>query len=1099
MKIVELARAARALALLVLVLGLFGQPVMAQQTSADVRGQVLATDGSPVQGAEVRITHLPSGTVNRSQTGGTGQFFASGLRVGGPYEIRVVSDEYQTTVRDNLFLQPGSQDRLAITVEPAGEVTDVVTVTAQRSALGELNSGVGTAFSARDIANQPSVQRDVIKTLLRDPLAQSDGEGQLSVAGTNPRFNGLSIDGSLQQDDFGLSDSTYATSRSPINLDAVESATLIASDYSVTATGFTGGLVNVVTKSGTNEFDGNIYYAYRDDDFVGDKFDGGRFDSGPFEEEEYGFTLGGPIIKDKLFFFVSYDEFDGTAQVDFSQDDEDAGLDPAIFDALNDIIQTSFGFDALSRPATASIPETSERILVKLDWNINDDHRASFTWQDTEEGGTRGVGNDNFESAFYDTPTTLEAYTLQLFSDWTNSFSTTLRANFKEFESGQICRAGPDIGHLRIFLEPEDLAGTDLEGLIAPGSREVELTAGCDRFRHANDFSDERLQLFFSGDYIVGNHVVTGGAEWEEYELFNLFVERSRGRFTFTSLDDLINGNAIGSRNNGVEFRSVPSLDPLDAAAEWSYDKLSLFLGDKWAVTPELEFSYGLRYERFIQDDEPAFSQDIQNRFGVDTRANLDGNDLIMPRVGFLWQPLDRTSVSGGVGLFAGGNPQVWISNAFQPPTSFRRGNFNNVNPSEIPQALLNEVAVASTTVIDVIDDDFDTPSDWKASLRVEQDFDANLGGLDLGDDYRFTAQYLYTRTNKGFRWQNLAQTDLAEALPAGVAPDGRPIWADLQDLGISNLTQLTNFDDGESHVFTVALGKTFDFGFNFDVSYAFQDIEAVTEGGSSRGISSFRGIDDIDPNNPSPRISPFEIRNSIKFNFGYENTFVSNLITRVDVFGQLFSGDVWTPTFDVDRDNALFGRPGDGESPFDNSPLYIPTPGGDPRAVFGSGFDQAGFFDFVEDNGLPVGQVAKVHSRRSGWNNIWDLRFQQELPGIPGLDRFIGDNRFKLIFDVENFANLLNNDWGRVTEFPAGFPFFGDAPIVEADLVSAEDVAANGIDDATALVGDAPRLACQSQDDCLFRFNSFRDQPTSVSVPSQSIYRLRLTLRYDF
>jgi len=1084
------ARAGRMLAVLSLVaLGLPGLG-HAQSTSSELRGQVTAEDGRPIAGAEVIIIHVPSGTTSTAETGGTGQFYQSGLRVGGPYEVLVSAEGFQGGVRENLFLDPGSQPPLRIALAGAAAELDTVRVTgAALNRAAELNNGVGSTYSARDIANQPSVERDVIKTLLRDPLAQSDGVGQLSVAGVNPRFNGLSIDGSLQQDDFGLSDSTYATSRSPINLDAIESATLVASDYSVTATGFTGGLVNVVTKSGTNEFDGNLYYAYRDDDFVGNKFDGGRFNPAAFDEEEYGFTLGGPILKDRLFFFVSYDEFDASTPADFAGDDEQDGIDPALFGELNSIIQESLGVDALGRPATASIPETSERILVKLDWNITDDHRASFTWQDTEENGTQGVGNSNFESAFYDTPTTLEAYTFQLFSDWSYNFSTTFRANFKEFDRGQICRAGPDVGEIDIRISPEDLAGTSLEGLLTDDAGTQFLTAGCDRFRHANDFSDERLQLFFSGDYFVGDHVITGGVEWEEYELFNLFVERSRGEFIFNGLDDLINGSAE------VGFRSVPSLDPNDAAAEWSYDKLSLFVGDKWAITPAFELSAGLRYERFIQDDEPQFSQDIQDRFGVDSTANLDGNDLIMPRVGFLWTPLPRTSVSGGVGLFAGGNPQVWISNAFQPPTSLISGTFDNVDPRQVPQALLDQAAVADTTTIDVIDEDFDTPSDWKASLRIEQGFDANIGGVDLGENYRFTAQYLYTRTNKGFRWKNLAQTDLAEALPAGVAPDGRPIWADLQDLGISNLTQLTNFDEGESHVFTVALGKTFDFGFNFDISYAFQDVEAVTEGGSSRGISSFRGIDDIDPNFPDPRISPFEVRNSIKFNFGYENTFIGNLATRVDIFGQLTSGDVWTPNFDTNSGNALFGRPGDFESPFDNRPLYIPTPNGDPRVVFSPDFDQAGFFGFVEDNGLPVGQIAKVHSRRSAWNNIWDLRFQQELPGIPGIGRFIGDNRFKVILDIENFPNLLNSDWGKVEEGPR----FTDLAIVQADLVSAEDVAANGIEGATALTGDAPRLACQSEDDCLFRFNTFRDRDTSFDVPELSTYRIRLTFRYDF
>ncbi len=1071
-----------------LAIGFAGQAI-AQVTSADIRGQVVDAAGNPIAGAEIRVTHLPSGTVSRGQSSGTGQFFQSGLRVGGPYEISVTAPDFQGSTRDNVFLQPGTQNPFRFELASASLTLDAVQVTGVSiNRAVELNNGVGSTFSARDIQNQPSVSRDVIRTLLRDPLAQSDGTGNLSVAGVNPRFNGLSIDGSLQQDDFGLGDSTYATARSPINLDAIESVTLVASDYSVTATGFTGGLVNIVTKSGTNEFDGNVYYAYRDEDYVGNNFDGGRFNPAAFDEEEYGFTLSGPIIKDKLFFFVSYDEFDASEPVDFARFDQQDGINPAIFGELNDIILQRYGYDALGRPASAAVPETSERTLVKLDWNINLDHRASFTYQNTEESGTSGINNNNFESTFYDTPTTLDAYTFQLFSDWSYNFSTTLRVNYKEFDRGQICRAGPDVGTLQIRLRPEQLVGTSLEGMLTRDGQTTFL-AGCDRFRHANDFSDERLQIFASGDYFVGDHVVTGGVEWEEYDLFNLFVERSRGQFTFNSLDDLINGDAR------VEFRSVPSLDPNDAAASWGYDKLSLFIGDKWAVTPDLELSYGLRYERYIQDDEPSFSQDILNRYNVDTTANLDRNDLLMPRVGFLWTPMARTSISGGFGLFAGGNPQVWISNAFQPPTSLVTGNFNNVDPRNIPQALLDQAAAAQTTVIDVIDKNFDTPSDWKASLRFEQGFDLNFGGLNLGDNYRFTAQYLYTNPQDGFRWVNLAQTDLADALPVGVAPDGRPIYADLQALGISNLTQLTNFSSGESHALTFAVGKQYDFGLNFDISYAWQDVEAVTEGNSSRGISSFRGIVDANPNDPRPKTSPFETRHSFKFNFGYERNLIRDLATRFDLFGRVFKGDVWTPSFNIDSNNTLFGRPGDGESPFDNRPLYVPNPGNDPRVVYASGFNQAAFFEFIENNNIPAGRIADVRARRSGWNNLWDLRFQQELPGIPGVGRFIGDNRFKLQFDIENVANLINSDWGKFSDGPS----FGDAPIVRADLVSAADVAANGIDGATALTGDAPRTTCLSQDDCVFRYNSFTNINTERTVPERSIYTMRLTLRYDF
>ncbi|MFU8877103.1 MAG: carboxypeptidase regulatory-like domain-containing protein, partial [Wenzhouxiangellaceae bacterium] len=491
----------------------------AQVTSSEIRGQVLDQGGNPVVGATVRIIHVPSGTTRSTTTGASGQFFQGGLRVGGPYNIQASAPGHEGMTVEGLNLAPGSQPPLNLQVVSA-EAVDTIRVVGQRIVRGaDLNLGVGSTFSAEDIQNQPSIERDVIRTLIRDPLAQSSGPNNLSVAGVNPRFNGLAIDGALQQDNFGLGSNTYATDRSPINLDIVESATVVASDYSLTASNFTGGLVNITTKSGTNEVDGGIYWAYRDDDFVGNSLGGGRrFNPAAFDEEEYGFWLSGPIIKDKLFFMVSYDEFDATTPVDFARFDEQNGVDPRIFNELTSIIQQRFGIDAQGRPLSASIPETSERLLVKLDWNINEDHRLSLTYQDNEETGTLGVVSNNFESAFYDTPRDVTAYTVQLFSDWTSNFSTTFRFNLVEFERGQNCRAGPGVGELRIRLRPEQLVGTNLEGLLEDDTGQTTFTAGCDRFRHANTFSDERLQLFLSGDYVVGDHVLTAGVEWEDLE-----------------------------------------------------------------------------------------------------------------------------------------------------------------------------------------------------------------------------------------------------------------------------------------------------------------------------------------------------------------------------------------------------------------------------------------------------------------------------------------------------------------------------------------------------------------------------------------------------
>ena len=1065
----------------------------AQFTSSDVSGRVVDGNGNPVAGAVVVIVDERTGRSTTATTSNNGVFFESGLSVGGPYTI---SAETPTgpAIREGVRLQPSTN-----TVNLFAQADDEVIVTATAPSRLDLNNGVGSAFSRDEILSQPTVQRDLIATLNRDPLAQSGGEGNLSVAGVNPRFNGLAINGALLQDDFGLSSSTYPTNRSPINLDAVESASLVAADYSVFASGFTGGLVNVVTKSGSNDWEGTAFYYTRNEDFSGNAVNGEFVAQPDFDEEELGFTLGGPIIKDKLFFFVSYDEFETGETRTFLDEDENDGVTQELFNEINQIVLDQYGIDMGGRPNTIAAPQTSERLLATIDWNITNDHRAQFTYQSTEEAGLSSISNTEFRSAWYDVPQEVEVYTAQLFSDWTPNLTTQLRVNYKDNVRGQIC-GNPDTGEIDIRLSEDDVAGTPLAGLIdgdevGGSDRDVFLTGACDRFRHANEFEDERLQILARADYSWQDHQFSFGVEYENYELFNLFVERSNGEFQFRSYDDLVNGTAT------VSYRNHPSNDANNGAAEWGVGKWSFSAADNWRILPNLSVNYGIRYEYYSQDDEPIDSATFQDTYGFSSAQNLDGLDIIMPRVGFEYTPFERTKITGGFGLFAGGDPKVWTSNAFQGLITGASGTFMNVNPGQVPQELQDEVAQvteATFVPIDVISPDFEIPSDWKASVRLDQEFDLDFNKwglpLDLGRDYQLTLQYLYTATNNGFLWRNIAQTQLEDAQPTGVAPDGRPIYADLQDLGISNVVALDNFDEGSSNVFTISLAKEYENGFGFQLSYAHQDIEGVTEGGSSRGISNWRGIGAADRNFPEVGTSPFEIKHAFKIFLDYNVELFTGLNTQFALFGDIQSGNPYFYTYNVNPDNALFGRAGDFENPFDNNPLYVPSGPNDPNVVFASGFDTGEFFNVLDERGVGSG-IQERYNDTGPWNQFWDFHFEQELPfaGL-GVSRFSG-NKLKFVLDIENVGNFLNDEWGIFRTSPG----FGQERIVSADLVSAADVAANGVDGATALTGDAPRTTCTTADACVYRYNSFDFDPIGQVEQDLSFYSARIGFRYEF
>ncbi|MEO1641686.1 MAG: TonB-dependent receptor [Pseudomonadota bacterium] len=1083
-------------------------PAQAQSTSSSINGQVTNDLGSPVSGASVTIVHLPSGSASTATTSANGVFFASGLRIGGPYQVTVQSAD-GSIVREGITLRPAANS-LQFIVEPEAR-QDVIVVTAEVGSRLDLNNGVGSVFSSSDIQDQPTVDRDLIATLVRDPLAFGD-DGTLSVAGANPRFNALSIDGSLQQDDFGLSDQSYPTQRSPINLDAIEAVSLAATDYSVTTSGFTGGLINVVTKAGTNEFDGSVFYYRRDEDFEGNTAFDTFLEKAPFTDEEYGFTLRGPIIEDKLFFAISYDEIESANGISFIDDDADNGIDPDAFGAINQVVLDTYGIDMGGRDQVISAPFTSEKFLGRIDWNINEDHRATFTYQDTQETNLSSISPVEFASAWYQAPQELKAYGAQLNSQWTDQLSTEFRFNFKDNTRGQVC-GNPDSGEIEIRLAASDAANATLAdgspnplfGLITDN---VTLTGSCDRFRHANEFSDERLQLFGAANYIFGDHLITFGADYEDYALRNLFVPRANGEFIFSSFQDLVDGTAQ------VRYDNANTNNANDAAAEWSYGKLSLFAQDSWQITPDFRLDYGLRYEYFTQDDKPTFVQSIQDDFGVRSDENLDGLDVWLPRVGFDYTPFEKTRITGGLGKYAGGNPQVWISNAFQTPIVFSSiSGQTNVDPLNVPQANLDAVSAGTPTVVDVISSDFEIPSEWKASLKVDQEFDADLNKfgvpLNLGSDYLLSVQYVYTQTDKGFRWENLAQTGLASTSALGVAPDGRPIYADLEALDIPNLTALTNFDDGSSNIWTISLQNEFDNGFGFFASYANQNVESVTPGTSSRGVSNWRANVTFDRNNPEVGTANFEIEHAFKLFFSYETEIFDGLESKFNLFGTFQSGDPFSYTYDVStRDpSVLFGRAGLGESPFDNDLLYIPTLGTDgmggaistdAAVVFGSGFDADGFAQLVNDRGLAQGQIASRNSDQSPWNQQWDFQWSQELPFARDFAaKYVGDNTLRFVVDIENVANLLNDEWG--TQYNG--PGFGAIGLVDADLVSAADVAANGVDGATALSGDQPRTVCTTSSACVYRYTRFNDfrADTGNRDFGNSFYTIRLGIRYEF
>lgn len=1084
----------------------------AQQTTASLRGSITDTNGSGLSNASVVVLHEPTGTSSSVETSGNGTFSISNLRVGGPFTVTVTRDGYEAAVLENIFFVPGQQDPLRVELFSSDE--DVVVVRAERNGVIGIDNGVGSSFSADQLQSQPSFGRDFSDILARDPLVNSNGNGNLNIAGINSNLNSLTVNGVAVQEEFGINSSgIFATQRPPIDLNAIESVSVSVADFSVLSSGFQGGLVNVVTKSGTNEFDGIVEYTWTDGDLAGDRAFDRDVDLGDFEEEELSISLGGPIIKDKLFFFVNYSDFERTSPGFPNFGD----TDPALFGVLRDIAQDVYGFDPGDRFAINAGNQTTERFLGKLDWNINDDHRAALTYQKVEEFEIGSFGTFDFPTAARSEPLDNEAYTFELFSNWTENFSTTFRYATRESDFGRTPLggvggglAGSTLPQIRVTVDQNDpfFAANGLDGTALVGTSPVRFDVGTAFFDQANAIEDELETIYLQGDYTLGDHTITAGFQREEYSVFNAFIPGSAGDVTFDTISDFENQFASEASlqlpASGIVADGVTNLD---------YELYSFFVQDSWSITPSFELTAGLRYERFEDNDtaparldqilESGERRTFEELYGFAGDASLDGADIWLPRIGFNWSVTDRLDLKGGFGIYAGGNPQVLFANQFVPQLfTGEVEDFANIDLLSLPQDLTDQIAQNAADVngrfvpsFGVFPDDYDLPAQRRFALIA--DYDLNLDRWNLGDNYQVTFQFLRSEAQNAQFFQNL--TFLRDDLPAvGVAPDGRPIYPNLNELNESAAILLSSTDEGFSNNFTVQLAKRYDNGLSFDFSYNYQDVEEVAPLSSSRAISQFRAQPGPDRNNPTPAVGSNEIEHSFKIFVQYEKEFFRDLETQVSLFGQIQSGRPFS--YGVRSFNHLFGVAGDGEFPFgNNDPLYIPllnadgTGFNDPIVRFASAAAEQDLLTFVNTRGLEgfAGQILPRDAERAPWTRRWDLSFEQELPGIPGAEKYIGDNNLKFTVDIFNVLNLLNDDWGQLTRGPS----FNGETAVRADLID--------VNTGATLEGARNEPICGVSTECVYEYQFLETDPEGGDVffddLDDSVWQVRFGIRYEF
>lgn len=1000
-------------------------PAAAQETSSSVRGTVESASG-PVAGATVTVTHVPSGTVSRTTTDASGNFGANGLRVGGPYTVEVSSDGFDSAQVTDLFLQAGQPYRLPIMLE---DTAIVVTASSVKGALEQSNGPI-TALNREAIEGAASINRDIRDLARRDPLVTLDltNARTIEVAGNNGRLNRFSVDGVQFSDDFGLNNGGLPTSRGPVPFDAIEQFSVKVAPFDIAEGDFQGGAVNVILRSGTNKFHGGAFFTYTDDSLTGNRTRG-RDVNLDFDSKQYGANLSGPIIKDKLFFMIAYektkekDPFDDGFGDGFAN--QVPGLTQAVIDQVSSVAQSRYGYDTLGLSPNAV--EEDEKIIGKLDWNISDTQRASLTY-------IRNVGTQQFQqNTFLTSPFALgfqsNGYELheeinsgvfELNSTWSDTFSTTFRASYRDYNRDQTPFGGRDFAQMEVCTDATSDSATSTS---CNGTR---LFFGPDVSRHSNDLNTENLSFDLTARLDAGDHSFRLMAGYTDVSVYNLFVQRSLGDIYFDSLADFAAGNANRLRYGNA----VPSLNPADAAARFSTQNYTVGIQDDWQVTPDLTLSLGVRYDLFGNDAKPPLNPNFLNRYGFSNRETFNGRDVLQPRFGFNWQATDKLIVRGGVGIFSGGTPDVYLSNSFSNTglltnsVDINRGNcaasvtcaaLNGLTGGTIPTSvedfLARNTGSLAAAPTDNIDPDLKIARKWKASLQAD---------YEIGDGWFVGGQFLYDKNIYGYTW-----TDL-RSVPIGTLPDGRTRYGPINGAATTNRDlQLTNSEKGRAFFATARFAKAWDFGLSIDGSYTYSNVKDEGALTSSTSSSNYQNNAFVDPNRAAYGRSIYEYTHQWKFGADFKRNFFGDNETRISLFGEYRSGRPYSVTM-LDNSGgrgAVFGTVGN----LGNMLLYVPTGANDPLVQWGShtangvtvtaAQNEAAFNDLISQLGLEKyrGRIVKKNSQTSPDFFKVDLHFSQEIPA------FVGDAKFKLFADVENVLNLIDSDWGslRQVQFP--------------------------------------------------------------------------------
>lgn len=997
-----------------------------QVTTSGISGKVTA-EGELLIGATVQAVHEPSGTTYGTVTNADGRYSLQGMRTGGPYTVEVSYVGFQKAVYKSITLQLGETYLLDVKLTESLSLDEVV-VTASKAALfNSQKTGAAQNFNQSQIQATPSVSRSIFDVTKMNPLGVNTASG-MSFAGSSNKYNSFQIDGITNNDVFGLSSSGTnggQAGANPISLEAIEEIQVVIAPYDVRQGGFTGGGINAITKSGTNTFHGSAYWYYNNENFYGKtpgKDAKERKKLGDQSSATYGFTLGGPIVKDKLFFFANYERVKETYPSSNNIGSTESNLDVKEVDQIvNKISQLTGGYNA-GGYGPQDIDTYSNKILTRLDWNINEQNK--FTVRYSFLDGRKMVFSNSVSSAkLNDNGYFMNNKTHSLVSELNTQFTPSWS---NEFRFGWT--------YVRDYRDPigQPLPNITINNLINNGdpTKKSSLELGTERNSAANALDQDIFTLEDNLIWNKGNHTITLGTHNEFFHMKNLYITNIYGSYVYNSLDDFL---TVGTANevlpNSYEYSY--SNEKITGTDRWApvfgAAQLGFYAQDEWKVTNRFSMTYGLRLDIPLLFDKPRAnevfnSSTVATSMGLATDQMPTTKVLWSPRVGFRWSlNEDRTTLlRGGAGIFTGRVPFVWISNSFgnagvemvRTAYSSSLGNYPsdfkfNIDPNK---QYKDPNAKVPTSEVDVMAKNFRFPSVFRANLAVEQMLPFGIRG---------TLEGLYSKTLNNILYENINYQWKGETLNNG--GDDRPVY-EKQDNHFTQVMLLKNTSKGYTFNITTKLEKSFDFGLNAMIAYTYGQAKSLNDGNSSQAYSGWKyNATYYGDMNPELTWSMFDVRNRVIGSVSYRKEYAKHFATTVSLFynGQTGGRYSLLDYTDLNKDG------------YRNDLMYVPTDAELEKMVFTDIHSNNNTVTAAEQKDALIKWIeGKGELRKSKGTHI--KRNQMTLPFEHHFDfHFAQDffvdiagqrNTIQLNFDIINVGNLLNKKWGMYYQTNSGY-----------------------------------------------------------------------------